>query len=48
LTSISQHLEEKAKCAGECLFSMLRDETTITGNRKVDVELVERQSVMAL
>jgi len=48
LTSISQHLEEKAQLAGECLFSMLRDGTTVTGNRKVDVELVERQSVMAL
>lgn len=46
LTSISQHLEEKARYAGECLFSMLRDKTVITGNRKVDVELVERQSVV--
>lgn len=48
LTSISQHLEEKAEYAGECLFSMLRDKTAITGNRRVDVELVERQSVIAL
>ena len=48
LTSISQHLEEKAQLAGECLFSMLRDKTTITGNRKVDVELVERKSVIDL
>jgi LacI family transcriptional regulator len=47
LTSISQHLEEKARCAGECLFSMLRGETSAACNRKVDVELVERQSVIA-
>lgn len=46
LTSISQHLEEKARCAGEYLFSMLKDKTTVTGIRKVDVELVERQSVI--
>ena len=48
LTSISQHLEEKAQCAGEYLFSMLRDGVTLTGNRKVDVALKERQSVRAL
>ena len=48
LTSISQHLEEKAQCAGEYLFSMLRDGTIAAGNRQVDVALVERQSVKAL
>lgn len=48
LTSVSQHLEEKAQLAGECLFSMLRDNAVITCDRKVDVELVERQSVMPL
>lgn len=48
LTSISQHLEEKARCAGEYLFSMLRDGTTVTGRREVDVALVERASVKAL
>lgn len=48
LTSISQHLEEKAQCAGECLFSMLRDGTIVTRSSKVDVELVERQSVIAI
>ena len=46
LTSISQHLEEKAQFAGECLFTMLREKKIITGNRTVDVELVERQSVI--
>lgn len=48
LSSISQHLEEKARCAGDCLFSMIREKTKLTGNRTVDVELVERQSVIAL
>lgn len=48
LTSISQHLEEKARCASECLFTMLRDNTAAACRRKVDVELVERQSVAAL
>lgn len=48
LTSISQHLEEKAQCAGECLFSMLQDKVNITAQQKVDVELVERQSVIAI
>ena len=48
LTSISQHLEEKARCAGEYLFSMLRDGAAVSGNRKVAVELVERKSVRTL
>lgn len=48
LTSISQRLEEKAQCAGEYLFSMLRDGAAVTGDRKVDVELVERDSVIML
>lgn len=48
LTSISQHLEQKAQYAGDYLFSMLREKTMITGNRTVDVELVERQSVITL
>lgn len=48
LTSISQHLEEKAQCAGKCLFSMLDREDATGCNRKMDVELVERQSVTAI
>ena len=49
LTSISQRLEEKAQCAGEYLFSMLRDgAAAVTGDRKVNVELVERDSVIML
>ena len=45
LTSISQHLEEKAQCAGDYLFSMLQNKAAVPGYKKVDVELVERQSV---
>ena len=48
LTSISQHLEEKAQRAGEYLFSMLRDAAVAMGDTKVDVELVERESVSAI
>ena len=48
LTSISQHLEEKAQCAGDYLFSILRGATAGAGDKKVDVELVERQSVKPL
>ena len=48
LTSISQRLEEKAQCAGEYLFSMLRGGSAVTGDRKVNVELVERDSVIML
>lgn len=48
LTSISQHLEEKARCAGEYLFSMLGEGKTVAGNRRVDVALVERASVKAI
>ena len=46
LTTISQHLEEKAQLAGECLFSMLRGGEPPAQPIKVDVELIERQSVI--
>ena len=48
LTTISQHLEEKARLAGECLFSMLRGGDPPAETIKVDVELIERQSVIPL
>lgn len=48
LTTISQHLEEKARQAGDYLFSMLRGGADAAGCRRVDVELVERQSVRSL
>ncbi len=46
LTTISQHMEEKARTAGEYLFSMVRDGASPSGCRRVDVDLVERGSVM--
>ena len=48
LTSIAQHLEEKAQRAGERLFAMLRGDAAAGDGRKVDVALVERQSVRAI
>ncbi len=48
LTTISQHLEEKARCAGEYLFSMIENKEPYTGQKKVDVELIERQSVRGI
>ena len=46
LTSISQNLDRKAQVAGEYLFSMLRSGETLTGCRRLDLELAERQSVI--
>lgn len=46
LTSISQNLDRKARLAGEYLFSMLSSGENLSGCRRVDVELMERQSVM--
>ena len=48
LTTISQHLEEKARTAGEYLFSMIRDGAPPSGCRRVDVALQERNSVIRL
>ena len=48
LTSISQRLKEKAQCASEYLFSLLRGDTTTSGNRKTDVDLIERESVKTI
>ena len=45
LTSISQHLEEKVRIAGDYLFAMLRGEQCPGGSRIVDVEVISRQSV---
>lgn len=45
LTSINQNLELKAKLAGEYLFEMIREKKSIPANIKVDVQIVERQSV---
>lgn len=45
LTSISQHMEEKVRIAGDYLFAMLRGEQCPGGSRIVDVEVISRQSV---
>ena len=45
LTTVSQNLERKALLAGECLFQMIRNKEKLVINQKVDVEIVERQSV---
>ena len=48
LTSISQHLEEKARIAGDYLFSMIENVKPYTGSKTVDVELIERESVRSI
>lgn len=48
LTTVSQNLEEKAFLAGECLFQMIHSKEKKSISKKVDVEVVERQSVKEL
>lgn len=45
LTTVSQNLERKALLAGDCLFKMIRNKEKVVINQKVDVEIIERQSV---
>lgn len=45
LTTVSQKAEQKAVMVGEALFEMIHEKTTITGSKKIDVEIIERQSV---
>lgn len=45
LTTVSQNLEQKAFLAGEYLFQMIQNKEKLVVNEKVDVEIVERQSV---
>ena len=45
LTTVSQNLERKALLAGEYLFQMIRNKEKVVINQKVDVEIIERQSV---
>lgn len=45
LTTVSQNLDKKVRLVGEHLFKMIREKETIAVNEKVDVEIVERQSV---
>lgn len=48
LTTISQNVEEKALRVGEGLFRRIRGEMTENIDEKLDVELVERQSVRSI
>lgn len=48
LTTVSQDLAKKAFLVGEHLFYMIRNKKKIVINEKVDVEIVERQSVKQL
>lgn len=48
LTTISQNLEEKVKRAGEYLFYMIQNKEKVAVNDKIDVGIVERQSVKQL
>ncbi len=45
LTTISQHITEKAEIAAEQLFLMITEKNVPEENAQVDVEIVERQSV---
>ena len=46
LTTIAQNIDEKALRIGDSLFRMLRGEELTGRNQKIDVELIERQSVI--
>lgn len=48
LTTVSQNLERKALLAGEYLFKMIREKQEIIMDEKIDVEIIERQSVKEL
>lgn len=48
LTTISQKIEQKALLAGECLFKKIHGDTLASADKKIDVEIVERQSVISL
>ncbi len=45
LTTISQHPERKVNEAGDILFQMIREGKQMVINKKIDVEIIERQSV---
>lgn len=48
LTTVSQHVDEKARQVGEILFKLIRGEEVDQRGRMLDVEIVERQSVKDL
>jgi len=45
LTTVGQDLKKKAQLAGEYLFRMIESKEKLIANEKMDVEIVERQSV---
>lgn len=45
LTTVSQNLDKKVRLVGDHLFEMIRKKELLVVNEKVDVEIVERQSV---
>lgn len=45
LTTVSQNLDKKVRLVGEYLFKMIHNKETIVVDEKVDVAIVERQSV---
>lgn len=48
LTTVSQNMQKKAFLAGEYLFSMIENKEKMVVNEKIDVEIIERQSVKSL
>ena len=48
LTTIAQNIEKKAEKAAEYLFSMIQTKESIYVDEKIDVEVVERQTVKML
>ena len=48
MTSVSQNLEKKAEMAANYLFEMIEQKKRMVFDKKIDVEIVERQSVRTL
>lgn len=48
LTTVSQNITRKAEHAAEYLFEMIAEEKSINVQEKVDVEIIERQSVKTI
>lgn len=48
LTTISQDVNQKANLAGKYLFDMIRQNEKIIVNKRIDIEIIERQSVRDL
>ena len=48
LTTVSQNIEKKADMASDLLFKMIENEEMTIAKEIIDVELVERQSVIPI